>query len=802
MKKSMVFEAVATLLLILLIFAIYVMIAGSAPTITEKWNTTMGRAPYLFVGDNDVLYVFNDNHISSIAPDGNVRWSVSVPDNWTIINEWTLYTLSNPTDLVFSGDSRVHREGVGYLGTLWNGYRSESTPAVASNNGILYVYVRPSFYFNDSHEDGNVTLGLERAFGTEWSKSLSYARLMAISPDGKVLWTKPLDNVTNDNPDTGWLPIEDLFISASGDRIYAYHPNSLSVLDDDGSFLFRIDNVSDVAAIDELGIIFTVEVAADGQPSNMVAAYYPNGTLWWKKAMKEPVRRQMLDVSVKPGYWTLPVYMNDTLYVPLKKSLVALDKNGNELWSNNFEWDVSLLWMMPFDSQNNAYLLVHTKPVPGNDGVVYQGKLAAPDGKLSDYTILRDSASLYSAGNGIGYYLYSGNWFTRSTMIYEGPSSLTDLIYFNVMASDFKTGKNLWNFTISATNVTVITLDQSNIHYLNELSSLSYGYGNFLDTADKSIEYNQKHPEFQNLNKSAIGPWKIEGAGTISMLPADNVVYISYYMQNYEYPASQTPLPYDDGSEAYRESIKYYKSAIFNRSELAYTGGILALDSNGRMLWNKPTDTMITAMAMNNSTIYYGTGDGKLSATQVNIAVGFVLAALAYLFLRFVCVGAVARAKARLSMNDNRNRVLEFIAGNPASSLYEIARGTGVNLGTVRYHLFILGLNHKIVASQTDGKYVRYFTNSGTYSKEEQLILSLMRRDAMGRVLGLMLEKPGISNAQIARELDIRESVVSRCVKELSEKGVIAREPAGRGCSVEESKREHVMAAMRRLYGE
>lgn len=73
MKKSMVFEAVATLLLILLIFAIYVMIAGSAPTITEKWNTTVGRAPYLFVGDNDVLYVFSDNHISSIAPDGNVR---------------------------------------------------------------------------------------------------------------------------------------------------------------------------------------------------------------------------------------------------------------------------------------------------------------------------------------------------------------------------------------------------------------------------------------------------------------------------------------------------------------------------------------------------------------------------------------------------------------------------------------------------------------------------------------------------------------------------------------------------------
>lgn len=42
MKKSMVFEAVATLLLILLIFAMYAMIASGGPVVKDQWNTTIG----------------------------------------------------------------------------------------------------------------------------------------------------------------------------------------------------------------------------------------------------------------------------------------------------------------------------------------------------------------------------------------------------------------------------------------------------------------------------------------------------------------------------------------------------------------------------------------------------------------------------------------------------------------------------------------------------------------------------------------------------------------------------------------
>ena len=107
-------------------------------------------------------------------------------------------------------------------------------------------------------------------------------------------------------------------------------------------------------------------------------------------------------------------------------------------------------------------------------------------------------------------------------------------------------------------------------------------------------------------------------------------------------------------------------------------------------------------------------------------------------------------------------------------------------------------MSHKVVACRTDGKYVRYFINSGSYSEEAQLILSLMRRKATGRMLRLILERPGISNVEAARELGIKESVSCRCMKELSGRGLIDKGPDG-GYFVKEGKREHVEAAMRRI---
>ena len=78
-------------------------------------------------------------------------------------------------------------------------------------------------------------------------------------------------------------------------------------------------------------------------------------------------------MSANTEFLTLPVYRNGTLYVPLKKSFLALDQNGNERWSESSKWEIDLFGVMPFDSQDNVYLTINTEPTPGSDSIFYQG---------------------------------------------------------------------------------------------------------------------------------------------------------------------------------------------------------------------------------------------------------------------------------------------------------------------------------------------------------------------------------------------------------------------------------------------
>ena len=181
-------------------------------------------------------------------------------------------------------------------------------------------------------------------------------------------------------------------------------------------------------------------------------------------------------------------------------------------------------------------------------------------------------------------------------------------------------------------------------------------------------------------------------------------------------------------------------------------------------------------MATKNGTVYYSTEDGKVNAVKIDAAAGIALLAIAYVILRFFFIGSVARAKGQLNKNENRNAVYDFVIKNPGSTMYDISRALGMNVGTARYHLFILRMNHRIVERHTGVKYVRYFTNSGSYSKEEQAAVSLLKRDGMRKVIELLIEKPGLSNRQLSMELGMQESSTSRYMKELCEQGVVIKE--------------------------
>jgi predicted transcriptional regulator len=136
----------------------------------------------------------------------------------------------------------------------------------------------------------------------------------------------------------------------------------------------------------------------------------------------------------------------------------------------------------------------------------------------------------------------------------------------------------------------------------------------------------------------------------------------------------------------------------------------------------------------------------------------------------------VARARDVIDRNENRNAILKFIAENPGSIQYEMNKSLNMNIGTLRYHLMILGLNHRVVSYQDGVKRVRYFVNNGTYSEDQMKVISLLKREPTSKLLGALAGQSGMTNAKISAESGLSYSDVNRYLKELTAKGIVVKE--------------------------
>jgi predicted transcriptional regulator len=245
----------------------------------------------------------------------------------------------------------------------------------------------------------------------------------------------------------------------------------------------------------------------------------------------------------------------------------------------------------------------------------------------------------------------------------------------------------------------------------------------------------------------------------IAIYPANDAVYINFRSTNVEEPV------------------------VLGKSRCVYSSGVYVLDEKGMPVLEKITCSTSSLFAFNNSTIYFMDGSGKISAWTVVIAGAGILALIgaALAIVKFVGIGSVTRARSRVDKNENRNTLLLYIIDNPGVTIYDISKAIGMNRGTVRYHLLILELNHRIAVFKDDSKFIRYFPNSNRYSKEEQQLISIVRRDAIKRVIQLLFMKPGLTNSEISNVTGLANSGVSRYLKELCDKGIALRSEAVSG---------------------
>lgn len=126
-----------------------------------------------------------------------------------------------------------------------------------------------------------------------------------------------------------------------------------------------------------------------------------------------------------------------------------------------------------------------------------------------------------------------------------------------------------------------------------------------------------------------------------------------------------------------------------------------------------------------------------------------------------------------------RSTVYRYIRSHPGTPFATIARETGINRGTLHYHLYVL-LREGMITEQQEGSRPAYFENSGRYSSEEKIILSHLQSGTGGIICQFLSRHRGATRPEIARWMGIAPSSVSWHLSRLSRSGIISAERSGR----------------------
>ncbi|MGA9140069.1 MAG: winged helix-turn-helix transcriptional regulator [Methanocella sp.] len=735
MKKSYVFEAVIMLALILSIGILYLVITSPPPQ-AKGWEIQVnGSVDRMFAGSDDTLYLIQGNNINAVSSDGSAAWHIEVPGNWRVLD-------------VVSDSEYVYICACERLST-------EAIEAAASGETLTFFNVR--------------------------------AKVIAISPQGEIGWEYPFtDNVSSwdlaglTRPDDSYLA-RDIVVQASHGHIYVFHGYREDVLSLDGRRLFSIDGISNLATVDNTGNVYAIRAVRPGvhvngswrcpdwtgglrtlpddprfggedihrvayDPTYMIKTsiidmYRPDGSLLWSKDIGEKIMIAYNDYEVgEPHFGSMTYYVNDMLYVPVRNGVAALDANGTIKWVLHLGEDRRYVPfdILPVDRYGNVFM----KTVNETNGItsVY---MITPEGEVRPdvwsypvFTRLSPDADGNDTIYSLKYDPEMSSFESFDNVSRDGKFGLDTLT-----ACDLETGKVLWSFGIPSEDMHVIVLNESNVG--QALPAMDPGVViNINEQAKKYREW-YGEPIEQDLNTNHV----------ITMCSGNDMVYMSYYSIVYEYPV------------------------LFNSSRSAYVNCLYAIGSNGTLIWKKPLDGLVLKTVAGNGTVYYSTEGGKIGGNASGAAAGIALAAVSYLFIRFFAIGAVARARSRLMTNSNRNAILKCIGENPGATAPDLARGLKMNSGTIRYHLLILMLNHKIVIHRENDKYLRYFTNGSTYSEAERSMLSLVRRKPLGKALGLLVENPGMSNMEISRAMNISSASTIQYMNELLDRGIVEKVP-------------------------
>jgi predicted transcriptional regulator len=114
-----------------------------------------------------------------------------------------------------------------------------------------------------------------------------------------------------------------------------------------------------------------------------------------------------------------------------------------------------------------------------------------------------------------------------------------------------------------------------------------------------------------------------------------------------------------------------------------------------------------------------------------------------------------------------RRRVYEHVAQLPGATANQIAQRAGFDRKTVQHHARVL---HRLsfLEAQRDGRITRYFLpGAGSRGRAPEGVAA--------RLILLALDRPGLSQAEAATDLDVCRSTIQWHARRLAERGFLER---------------------------
>jgi len=109
--------------------------------------------------------------------------------------------------------------------------------------------------------------------------------------------------------------------------------------------------------------------------------------------------------------------------------------------------------------------------------------------------------------------------------------------------------------------------------------------------------------------------------------------------------------------------------------------------------------------------------------------------------------------------NRNRLRIFSYVASNPGCTPIEISAKQKMNMGTVKYHVFMLESQGEIVLKRIGG-FILLFNTSHASGDLDKAVLAYIKNNTSKNLLYAIMEEPGVTNKKLSERFDLDKSSV------------------------------------------